>query len=295
MELSWDWLRPVMRVPYVPTLGPVHPEALTPELLADVLSVAGTPRFLPHDPDRRWSALKDESVMLDDVEHGPDRTVVPTISIWGRGMVKTHYFGADPAPVGELLQLAQRLAAREDVDRARAVWFHPEQPQSQPQSPSDSHVTRLQLKTFHPGGDEAAGGVTDLRSLPDQTRARFAVFAEQMGAHGFGFLWRQFQAGALNGPILTVVSGDRIVGAIGPLETTKDSAGHVRLLPQHFGVLPEHRRHGHGHRLWRAATAWGQANGADYHLLQTDLGSPADALCQSEGLTTLGFVHTTSS
>ncbi|MBF9069014.1 GNAT family N-acetyltransferase [Streptacidiphilus fuscans] len=294
MDLSWDLLRPVMRVPYVPTLGPIHPDALGPDLLADVLAVAGTGRFLPHDTDQRWSALKDESVMPHDVEQDPERTVIPTISTWGRGVVTVHHFGADPAPVGELLELARKLAAREDVDRARAIWFQPERPEQEqePEQLSGVAVTRVQLKTFRPGENEPVDGVEDLRRLPEQVRARFAVFAEHMAADGFAFLWRQFQADALTGPILTIVSGDRVVGAIGPMETMKDPAGHVRLLPQYFGVLPEQRGNGYGRRLWRAAMHWGQSSGAEYQLLLTELGSASDTLCQAEGLDTLGFVHT---
>ncbi|RAG83958.1 GNAT family N-acetyltransferase [Streptacidiphilus pinicola] len=288
MELSWDWLRPVMRVPYVPTLGPVHPDALGPELIADVLAVAGTTRLLPYDAEHRWSAMKDESVMPGDIEHGPGRTVIPTISIWGRGLVKVHWFGDGDAPVEELLQLARRLAAREDVERARVVWCEPDRSSPQP----GVSVTRVQLKTFRPGEDGAVDGVEDLRQVPEPVRARFGVFAEQMAAHGFAFLWRRFQSDALAGPILTQVSGGRFVGAIGPMETMKDPVGAVRLLPPYFGVLPEQRGHGYGRQLWRAAMHWGQANGADYQLLQTELGGAADALCQAEGLTTLGYVHT---
>jgi hypothetical protein len=51
MDLRWDWLHRVMRVPYLPTLGPLHPATLSAELLADVIAVAGTGRFLPHDKD----------------------------------------------------------------------------------------------------------------------------------------------------------------------------------------------------------------------------------------------------
>ncbi|WP_037606013.1 GNAT family N-acetyltransferase [Streptacidiphilus rugosus] len=288
MDLSWDWLRPVMRVPYVPTLGPVHPDALSAELISEVFGVAGTVRFLPHDPDHRWSAMKDESVMLKDVEHGPERTVIPTISTWGRGMVKVHYFGRAEAPVEELRQLARTLAAREDIDRARVVWCETGQTAPRP----SVTVSRMQLKTFRPGQDAAVDGVEDLRRLPDQVRARFAVFAEQLAADGFAFLWRRFEADALAGPILTIASGDRVIGAIGPMETMKDPVGKLRLLPLHFGVLPQLRGRGHGRHLWRAAMNWGEINGADYQLLLTEPGGAADSLCRSEGLDTLGYVHT---
>ncbi|SEL47903.1 hypothetical protein [Streptacidiphilus jiangxiensis] len=291
MDLSWDRLRPVMRVPYVPTLGPVHADALTPELIADVFAVAGTGRFLPHDLNQRWSGSKDESVVREAVEQGPGRTVIPTLSTLGRGAVKVHYYGAagDDVPVDELLQLARRLASRADVDRAYVVWCDPDQARPQ----ADATVARLHLKTFRPGEDDpAVEGVDDLRQLPEQVRARFPVFAEQTAADGMAFLWRRFQSDALGGPILTVASGERVVGAIGPLETMKDPAGAVRLLPPHLGVLPDQRGLGHDRALWRAAMHWGQTTGADYQLLLTDLGSPSDTLYQAEGLQTLGYVHT---
>lgn len=41
--------------------------------------------------------------------------------------------------------------------------------------------------------------------------------------------------------------------------------------------------------LWRAATHWGQVNGAAYQLLQTEIGGASDRLCRAEGLTSLGF------
>lgn len=43
----------VSPVPYVPTLGPMHPAAITPGLWNQVVDVSGTGRFLPHDKDAR--------------------------------------------------------------------------------------------------------------------------------------------------------------------------------------------------------------------------------------------------
>ncbi|NED86141.1 GNAT family N-acetyltransferase [Streptomyces sp. SID11233] len=70
--------------------------------------------------------------------------------------------------------------------------------------------------------------------------------------------------------------------------------GSPRLLPQYFAVLPEARGKGLGRVLWRAAMHWGQSHGAAYQLLQTEVDGPSDLLCQSEGLASLGFTHTTS-
>jgi GNAT superfamily N-acetyltransferase len=68
-----------------------------------------------------------------------------------------------------------------------------------------------------------------------------------------------------------------------------DRQGAQVLLPQYFGVLPEHRGRGHGRALWRHAAHWGEQNQAVYQLLQTAIGQPSDRLFCSEGLATLGF------
>lgn len=75
------------------------------------------------------------------------------------------------------------------------------------------------------------------------------------------------------------------------METMTDPAGHTQLLPQYFGVLPEHRGHGYGRALWQAAMSWGREHGAAYQLLHTEVGGASDRLCQAEGLTSLGFVY----
>ncbi|MFE3410514.1 GNAT family N-acetyltransferase [Streptomyces mirabilis] len=72
-----------------------------------------------------------------------------------------------------------------------------------------------------------------------------------MAADGFAFLYEQMQAGNV-GLVLTVLHGGRMADAIGPMETMPDANGMVRLLPQYFGVLPQHRGRGYGQALWRA-------------------------------------------
>ena len=69
MALRWDWLQPLVTAPCVPTLGPVHPQAVTASLFADLIEVAGTGRLLPYDKDRRWADRKDEH------HHAPKMTV----------------------------------------------------------------------------------------------------------------------------------------------------------------------------------------------------------------------------
>jgi GNAT superfamily N-acetyltransferase len=83
-----------------------------------------------------------------------------------------------------------------------------------------------------------------------------------------------------------------MVGAIDPLDTLPDRHGTQTLLPQYFGVLPEHHSQGHGRALWRAAADWGHRHGAVYQLLHTQVGQASAHLFLSEGLRSLGFTTT---
>ncbi|WP_328406483.1 GNAT family N-acetyltransferase (plasmid) [Streptomyces sp. NBC_00390] len=283
MRFHWDWLHPVIRVPYVPTIGPVHPDTLAPRLFDDVLSVAGTGAFLPYDKDQRWATSKDETILVEHIEHTSARTLIPTVARRGHGTLTVYVYG----PAGdEAADLASKLAAGHGAATARAITFHG--PDEQP--PTGTAVTRVQLRTFTPSQPaDQADPVRPVADLPEPVRATFAAFADRLTSDGFAFLHGQMQAGAV-GPVLAVTDGSRVVGAIGPMETMTDSAGATRLLPQYFGVLPEHRGHGYGRMLWRAAMAWGAAHGASYQLLQTETGGASDRLCQAEGLRSLGFV-----
>jgi GNAT superfamily N-acetyltransferase len=133
--------------------------------------------------------------------------------------------------------------------------------------------------------------VVDFSDLPTGARQDFPWFAARMADHGFGFLHRRMQAGAV-GPVLVALTGDHVAGAIGPMEIRPDAIGRPQLMPQYFGVLPEHRGHGFGRALWRGAMSWGQRHGAAYQLLQTGVGGASDTLCQTKGLRSLGFVVT---
>lgn len=42
MFFRWEWLRPQLTAPIVPTLGPAHPNALTIGTFEDILRVADT-------------------------------------------------------------------------------------------------------------------------------------------------------------------------------------------------------------------------------------------------------------
>jgi GNAT superfamily N-acetyltransferase len=291
MRFRPEWLRRVLHVPYVPTLGPVHPDTLDAEVFDEVIAAATAGVMLPFDKDRRWSARKSENVLVDEIVHRPDLTIVPTVSRRGRGTIKTYVYSPTRPDTAALRTATRRWCAAHGVHTGRVVWFHPE-------ATPDEHAeqvatTRLLLKVFGtPAADQApAPGtvVVDLDTTTPRLRDTFTGFAEQLAEAGFGFLHRRWHEHGVDGPILVAVADERVIGAIGPLATMTDRQGAAVMLPQYFGVLPAHRGRGHGCALWRHVAAWGEGHQAAYQLLQTATGGPSDRLFCSEGLTTLGF------
>ncbi|MFB7518357.1 GNAT family N-acetyltransferase [Streptomyces sp. NPDC056144] len=286
MFFRWDWLRPQLTAPIVPTLGPVHPDALTVEIFEDTLRAAVTGGFLPYDKDRRWGDEKDEQVLGEDVVHQREHTLIPTLTRRGRGTVKVFAYGIRTGVVEEAAELAAELAATHNVADARVV---------RPLGPTTVHPrgTRIQLKDFTAAACPAPDGlVRPVTGWPTVVQETFPPFAQAMAGEGLAFLHARMQAGRC-GPVLAAVAEDRIAGAIGPMDVRADAIGRPQLLPQYFAVLPEVRGRGLGRLLWRAAMHWGQGHGAAYQLLQTEVGGPSDRLCQAEGLTSLGFTHLT--
>ncbi|MEU6173873.1 GNAT family N-acetyltransferase [Streptantibioticus parmotrematis] len=286
MLFRWDWLRPVLTAPVVPTLGPVHPHALTVDLFEATVVAAATERhFLPYDKDRRWSTEKQEAVLLNDVVHHPDHTLIPTLLTRGRGAVKVFAYGHRSDILDQAVELAVKLAAVHGAASARVV---------RPLGPEMSHPrgVRIQLQDFTARHCPAPEGpVRHLGHWPSPVQRTFTGFAQTMAADGFAFLDRQVQAGRC-GPVLAAVLEGHVVGAIGPMEIRPDPTGAAQLMPQYFAVCPEARGHGLGRHLWRAAMHWGQTHGAAYQILQTEVGGASDHLCRTEGLTALGFVRT---
>jgi GNAT superfamily N-acetyltransferase len=288
MGIRWDWLQPLIIAPYVPTLGPAHPEAVTPGLFADVIEIAGTGRFLPHDKDRRWADRKDERVLTGAITQEPGLALIPTLST-RRQCVKVHVYSQQPLGVlGRAGDLGRRLCDEHSAEKGRLFWFLP--PGSDPDPVAA--CTRIQMRTFGPGHDAPApeSGIVPLEEVTGPVRATFRVFSQKLAAEGFAFLDSRIREHGGMGPVLTCQRDGKVAGAIGPMEIMPDSRGTVTLLPQYFGVLPEYRGLGLGRSLWRAAMQWGQQHRAAYQLLQTEVGGASDRLCRSEGLTDLGLV-----
>lgn len=269
----------MVTVPYVPALGPVGPRALSEELFNAVVGVADTGRFLPYDKDQRWSNMKDERLIVNEIIHEPGCTVIPTLSTRGGGQVKLYYYGNGAPFLSEATERLRSWCATFGVAAGRIIWF---------QSAPDGARTRLMLKTFTDQDKHYHGRVMDL--VDCDVADTFPTFAEQLDVEGFSFLYRRIKTGLFDGPVLVTVEDRHIVGAIGPLGILLDVTGTRMQPPQYFAVHPDYRHRGHGRALWRAAMAWGAQHGAEYKILQAASGSSAELLYMSEGVSTLGFV-----
>ena len=294
MGVSWDWLQPLITAPYVPALGPVHPQAVASSLFNEVIEIAGTGRFLPHDKDRRWAGRKDEQVLPEAIIQEPGLVMIPTLRTGRASCIRVYIYSRLPqSALNQAAALGERLYEQHDAAKGRLTWFLP--PGSDPDFVAA--CTRTQMRSFTPAypdaGSDTAAGVVPLDEVPEPVRGTFSVFAEKLAAEGFAFLDARIRDGG-TGPVLSIQRDSAIVGAIGPMEIMPDSRGAAQLLPQYFGVLPEYRGYGLGRLLWRAAMHWGQRHQAAYQLLQTQVGGASDRLCQSEGLADLGLVCTTT-
>ncbi|WP_170180759.1 GNAT family N-acetyltransferase [Actinomadura pelletieri] len=256
------------------------PETVCTDLFDAVLDVARTGQFLPFDKDRRWTATKDERVLVGDIVHTATETNVPALSTRGGGLVKVYHYSAKEPDLPALARLGDRLAKFHSAGvGSRVIWFS-DRP--------DGARGRVMVKRFSSDDERLTRSVHPLTDCP--VADTFGAFADEIGPDGFQFLYQRMKAGHQDGPTLVTVTDDRIVGAVGPLTTVAGPDGHAIQQPAYFAVHPAYRGRGHGRSLWRASMAWGRARGAEVKVLQASRGSAAEELYVSEGLETHGYV-----
>ncbi len=282
--LRADWLTGAVTVPYVPTLGPVHPSLAAAGLFEAVFTLHPG-HFLPWDKDRRWSERKHEQVLLEHLRQTAQRIAVATLTRRGAGRITLYEFARAAPNLPSCQQHAAALSRQHASGASRVVWFQHADP------PAGVAAARVLLAPIGQPGLDPDRPIVALDECPAAIQRGFAAFARKAGP-GMAHLARCRAAGRVTAPILVAVDRDQVLGAIGPMQVEPDPAGGPQLLPQYFAVLPDHRRGGHGRALWRAAQRWGHQAGAAYQLLQATAGGPAEALYRSEGAQPLGLVCT---
>ena len=292
MGLRWDWLQPLMTAPYVPALGPAHPQAVTPGLFANIVQVAGTGRFLPHDKDRRWVGRKDEHVLVGTITQEPGLVLIPTLSTRRVSCIRVHIYSQAPARRAEPGRRAGPAAVRAARRREGAAHLVPaagQRPRSRRRLHPHPDAHLQPRRSPHPAPCPVSSRWT--RS-PNPSARRSACSRRSWPLRASHSSMPASASTAAPARCSPVQRDGAIVGAIGPMEIMPDSRGAAQAAAavlRRPARLPRPRPRP---SPWRAAMHWGQQHQAAYQLLQTEAGGASDRLCRSEGLTDLGLVCT---
>jgi hypothetical protein len=150
---------------------------------AEIVAAARTGEMLPFDKERRWSATKSETVLVDDDVHRPDLTIIPTLNHRGTGMIKTHVYGPAKPDTATLRAATRRWCAAYGAATGRVIWFTSEPPQT-----DAAAGTRILLKTLTEEDIPASlGRIRELEDLPRSTQDTFVQLAQQVPETGLGF------------------------------------------------------------------------------------------------------------
>lgn len=272
-------LRSLITVPYLPLLGPVHPDCLDEPLLADVFRIGASDGLLPYDKDRRWYATKPERILAETIFRKSTGIIIPLIN-------------RDKA---RLRLLCYGVVASDDLDQYAAAIitsypdFHVTVTSFVPAAAAGETAAIIFLKSFTPSDVQPADPSVERVGAADTSDLASLAADEENG--GFRFLAREYGARAL-GPTFVIHDHGEVVAAVGPIDTMMDSAGRRFCLPPYVGVASKFRGRGLGTLVWTAAMAEAAAAGATYLLLQAEAGQAAVEFYERQGLVKLGTVIT---
>ena len=272
-------LRSLITVPYLPLLGPVNPECLDDDLVADVFRSGATDGLLPFDKDRRWYMNKPAMILFDTIVRTPSSMIIPVVTRSKQRVRLLCYGAVDPDALTACVITINQLLPHYQIS---VVKFGAT-------APVGDAATIIFLKRFTPGDLGPADlGVERIAVAEAGDLAGLAADSEN---GGFGFLAREYCARKL-GPTFVVREGGAVVAAVGPIDIMRDSAGRRFCLPPYVGVARKFRGRGLGTLVWAAAMARAAQSGATYLLLQAEAGQASASFYERQGLEKLGVVIT---
>lgn len=155
--------------------------------------------------EERWREGRVVVSLEPGLRSSPELTVIPTLTIRGRTVLKVHYYARSAPDLDQVRQWSGTWRAASGAAASRMIWFQ--------DHPAGAH-TRMLLKTYTCDDHHGGGEVTELESC--KAADTFGDFARQQAADGFAFLRDRVTAGLCDGPILVAVADQQIVGAARP-------------------------------------------------------------------------------
>lgn len=257
-----------MNVPYVPILGAVHPNEISPQLLDELMQSSSANVLLPYDKSRRWQTEPFEQIVADGFTQHNGSFTIDTIH---SGEPRRYVYGSlVPGPVDRtVLHMSTEHRPLRTNEHATTVFI----------DDYSRHTPAEQHPDIRPAYELDPSQLEQLQHLDDAAGRGFAMLRQA------GNITSQTE------PVLVYVQHGAVVGAIGPLTVMADSRGVDKLLPCYFAVSERARRHSIGSALWNAARRWAITRNVSYKILQAEQGSAAEHFYRAHGLLSLGYVY----
>lgn len=271
MTAIFDLAIPYICAPYLPLLGPVNSNEITPELLKGIYEASIKNEVLSYDKNIRWSNHPSERIVEGGIEIVENVLVIRTATntasrIYAYRSLSPKFLKLYPGY--ELITVSASRPA-EGTLRSATIFI----------DELDNNVTTRQPILY-------------AHELSDEEADVLASLGDHDSMSGFRHLIEIGAAKDSDHPIIIARRSGKIVGAIGPHQILADSKGAKRLLPCYFGVNSSARRQGVGKELWMASRQWAVNHDAKYNVLQAELGSDAEHFYISMGLKKLGYTTT---
>lgn len=269
---------------YLPVLGPVF-SADNPikKILQDILNNSQVTDFLAYDKNRRWYKYKTEKILLESIVFNNKELFVPVKTRLKNNILKIFYYTEstiDDSRINKIKKMAANVKDNQ-IDTFSLYFFQ------KPHTNIKFTRHNIYLKTINKNDNlnQLSSSLEYFKNLSLETQKTFSSFSKGPNLSGFSFLWESFlNQGKLLSPIVCTIEKGEIIGAIGPLDISKDAWNNSWLLPPYFGVKQKSRKKGYGKKLWQAAMNFSYQKRARYTLVQNRPRSPAARFYEKQGL-----------
>ena len=269
---------------YLPVLGPVYISGNPiQKFLFDILNNSQFGNFLPYDKNKRWHRNKTERVLLEEIIYNDKELYIPVKDTLKNTLKVFYYSNSSPDNV-TITKTKKFYTKIKNIQTLKNLYFYCFK---EPRVETKFICQNIYLKNITPKDsiNKFFKGINYYDNLGDEVQFTFSNLATEPGLKHFGFLWKNFIVKDKNlNPIICAVFKNKIVGAIGPLDLSKDVYGIPFLFPSYFGVADRMRKTGFGKKLWKSAMSFAYQKGAQYTLVQNAPDSPAAYFYEKQGL-----------